>query len=347
SISFFAVQIMITDDGLLLLACVGGSILSFKVRRFRKRTPDWTPAPEWVPVGTVKHLRLFPVKSCKAQEVFSFLCGPVGGSVGDLHDRGFMAINGQTGLFLTARAFPRMVLIECTAADAVLTVKIPDSRSVNVVLEDVIEANVVRRGTMFLKMNTDGLDCGDGVGALFDEFLGTTDTRLIYYQPHLYQQRVIPAQPNWWNSPVPKRIDTIRYADLSPFMVTTEASQRDLNSRLDTPVSSLQMRGNIVVDHCAAWDEDSWAGIRIGEAELQCYKPCTRCVLSTVGPETGEKDAGMQPLKKLREFRLAPEGRMREAHGQSPIFGVNAGLMRPGYIHVGQTVYVKYKPSAF
>ncbi|XGW29507.1 hypothetical protein V3C99_008941 [Haemonchus contortus] len=42
-------------------------------------------------------------------------------------------------------------------------------------------------------------------------------------------------------------------------------------------------------------------------------------------------------------YRLAPEGPMRELFKDCPIFGVDAGVITPGYIHVGQTVYVRYK----
>lgn len=129
-------------------------------------------------------------------------------------------------------------------------------------------------------------------------------------------------------------------------MITSQASLDDLNSKLDQNVSSINFRPCIVVDDCAAWDEDKWLDLRIGDVEMQCFKPCTRCILTTVNPETGTKDKDMQPLKKLREFRLGP-GKLRQEFGESPIFGVNAGLVKTGYIHVGQTVWAKYKPSAF
>ncbi|KHJ91754.1 hypothetical protein OESDEN_08368 [Oesophagostomum dentatum] len=54
-----------------------------------------------------------------------------------------------------------------------------------------------------------------------------------------------------------------------------------------------------------------------------------RCVFTTIDPKTGVKDPGMQPLKKLRQFRLAPEGPMRQQFKDSPIFGVNAGVDKP------------------
>jgi uncharacterized protein YcbX len=69
------------------------------------------------------------------------------------------------------------------------------------------------------------------------------------------------------------------------------------------------------------------------------------CVLTTVNPDTGILSKEMQPLKKLREYRLAPEGRLRDLYGNSPLFGVHLALVRPGRIRVGDTVYARYKPT--
>uniref|UniRef100_W6NLF6 Molybdenum cofactor sulfurase domain containing protein n=1 Tax=Haemonchus contortus TaxID=6289 RepID=W6NLF6_HAECO len=91
-------------------------------------------------------------------------------------------------------------------------------------------------------------------------------------------------------------------------------------------VSSKNFRPVIVVDYCAAWDEDKWIDLQIGEARLQCFKPCTRCVFTTIDPSTGVIDNELQKLKKLRQLRLAPEGPMRQQFKDSPIFGVNAGV---------------------
>ncbi|GMT23077.1 hypothetical protein PFISCL1PPCAC_14374 [Pristionchus fissidentatus] len=338
---------MLSDDKKVLLACIGGSIVSYNAFRALKSIYNSCGQSEWVPVGMVKHLRVYPVKSCRGQEVFSLHCDARGVSFGDLHDREFLVIDGKTGLFLTARAFPKMILMECNAVDGVLTIDTPDGKSVRVVLSEVIAKGEVKRGTLFDKLQADGLDCGDEIGRFFDEWLDTTDTRVIFYRPNLFNGRPCIPQKEWWNNPVPKRNDTIMYADLAPYLITSEGSVRDLNTRLENKVTSLNFRGNIVVEHSAAWDEDKWADVRIGDAQLQCFSPSTRCILTTVNPQTGEKDKDMQPLKELRQFRLAPEGQMRKAHGQSPCFGVNCGLVKPGYIHVGQTVYVKYKPSAF
>lgn len=55
----------------------------------------------------------------------------------------------------------------------------------------------------------------------------------------------------------------------------------------------------------------------------------------------------MQPLKKLREYRLAPEGKLRDLFKDSPVFGVNMAIGKPGRIHVGDDVYIRYKPTPY
>ncbi|KAF8374067.1 hypothetical protein PRIPAC_80496 [Pristionchus pacificus] len=309
---------MLLEDRKVLFACISGTIISYNLLRtlYSSRHTD-----DWVPVGTVKNLWVHPIKSCKRKEVFSLYCDDLGPRYGENRDREFVAIEGATGTMLTARTAPRMMLIDTDVVDGVLAVSTPDGSSAHVVLSEVIERRIVHRAT---KNGTqcDGLDCGDEVAQLFNDYLQMSDIRLIYYRPDLFNGRPCTTDPGWWNNPVPKRSDTVRYVDLSPYHISTEESLIALNKELETPVASTWFRANIVVDHSSAWDEDRWAEIRMGDVVLQCYKPCTR-------------------------FRLAPDGPLREKHGQSPIFGVNAGLLKPGYVHLGQTVYVKYKPSPF
>ncbi|EPB76253.1 MOSC domain protein [Ancylostoma ceylanicum] len=196
-----------------------------------------------------------------------------------------------------------------------------------------VSTNTITIYRLHSNLRTDGLDCGDDVAALFSEALGETDVRLLMYSEGLFTERTCVPHSDWWNNNVPKRRDDCAYADLAPYMITTQASLDDLNSKLENDtlleVTSLHFRPVIVVDQCPAWDEDKWIDLQIGDAKLQCFKPCTR------------------RLMIMFRFRLAPEGPMRQQFKDSPIFGVNAGVDRPGHIHVGQTVYARYKKSAF
>ncbi|KAK6747220.1 hypothetical protein RB195_000438 [Necator americanus] len=334
------------DKKFLIGVGIGASALTyFVVVRLRKHL--YNSSSDLVPVGTVKELYIYPVKSCKGISVFSFYCHPLGPISGEHFDRYFVVVDGKSGRFYTARQKPVMVTIECKINDGILTVRRKDGTKVTVDIEKVRKDNIVRTALLHSNLRTDGLDCGEEVSKFFSEILDETDVRLLMYSKGMFTERTCITHPDWWNNNVPKRKDDCAYADLAPYMITTQGSLEDLNSKLEYEVSSLNFRPVIVVDHCTAWDEDKWIDVQIGDVKLQCFKPCTRCVLTTVNPETGTKDGGMQPLKKLREFRLAPEGPMRKQFKDSPIFGVNAGVDRPGHIHVGQTVYARYKKSAF
>ncbi|PIO71172.1 MOSC beta barrel domain protein [Teladorsagia circumcincta] len=279
--------------------------------------------------------------------VFSFYCHELGPVAGEHYDRRFIVVDGKSGRFYTARQKPVMVTIECKIQDGILTLTSKDGATAQVDLAEVSRKKIIKTATLHFNLRTDGLDCGDEAAEFFSKVIFEPDARLLMYVDGLFTERTCVTHPDWWNNNVPKRKDNCAYADLAPFMITTQASLDDLNTKLEHDVSSKNFRPVIVVDHCAAWDEDKWDDLQIGDTRLQCFRPCTRCVLTTVDPTTGIKDIDMQPLKELRQFRLAPDGPMREQFKDSPIFGVNVGVNKPGYIHVGQTVYARYKKSAF
>ena len=105
----------------------------------------------------------------------------------------------------------------------------------------------------------------------------------------------------------------VSFADGFPYLLTSEASLQDLNQRLDDPVRMIRFRPNLVVKGIEAWMEDNWQSFSIADANFRFTKPCPRCTLLTVHPETGEK--GIEPLKTLNTFRK---------QGNKILFGLNA-----------------------
>uniref|UniRef100_A0A914D088 MOSC domain-containing protein n=1 Tax=Acrobeloides nanus TaxID=290746 RepID=A0A914D088_9BILA len=248
-----------------------------------------------------------------------------------------------------------MVLIEADIKDDILTVSVPDRQSISVDLKKIVQNNQIRRAMLHDQLKTDGYDCGDEIGNLIAEFLGLQkkrNLRLLYFRDELYTERDLPSSPRYWHNPVPMITDKAAYQDLSAYMVCNQGSVDELNKWLsaENPPTSIEARNfrpTILVEGVQAWDEDRWLDVRIGEAEFVCYRPCTRCILTTVHLDDGEFDSNMQPLKKLRELRLAPEGKMRDRFQNNPIFGVNMALKKPGRIRVGDEVLIRYKPTPF
>jgi len=125
--------------------------------------------------------------------------------------------------------------------------------------------------------------------------------------------------------------DFVSFADGFPLLLISQASLDDLNQRLPTPVSMARFRPNIVVSGCAAYAEDTWQQMQIGDVGFRGVKNCTRCTITTIDPSTGIQQADKQPLKTLREYRHRPGG---------VYFGQNIIPDTPGKLCVGDLVQV-------
>lgn len=123
----------------------------------------------------------------------------------------------------------------------------------------------------------------------------------------------------------------VGFADGFPFLITNIASLDDLSERLGEPVDMRRFRPNIVIRGTAPWQEDHWRKLAVGEQNFDIVKPCSRCVLTTVNPDTGVKDPALQPLRSLSGYRRTPDG---------VIFGQNAIHESPGIIYVDDSVIV-------
>lgn len=136
-----------------------------------------------------------------------------------------------------------------------------------------------------------------------------------------------------------RRVDTARVQDLRrvsfadgfPLLITNLASLDELNSRLDAPVEMRRFRPNIVVEGAEAWAEDRWRLVEVGDNQFSLVKPCSRCVMTTVDPDSGIKDASVQPLRTLSTYRRTDDG---------VIFGMNAIHESEGRIRVGDPVTI-------
>lgn len=95
--------------------------------------------------------------------------------------------------------------------------------------------------------------------------------------------------------------DHVSLADAYPLLIIGQASLDDLNCRLQESILMNRFRPNIVFTGGDAHEEDSWGHFRIGQNRFAAVKPCSRCVVTTVNQDTGEK--GSEPLASLATYR--------------------------------------------
>lgn len=135
----------------------------------------------------------------------------------------------------------------------------------------------------------------------------------------------------------PRRVDPdhvasiqhVSLADAYPYLIIGENSLADLNERLGEPVTIERFRPNFVYSGGEAYEEDTWTEFAIGEAHFLGVKPCARCVLTTVNPETGVK--GIEPLKTLSTYRK---------RNNKILFGQNVIALDHKSVHVGDQIKV-------
>ena len=103
-------------------------------------------------------------------------------------------------------------------------------------------------------------------------------------------------------------------------------------------VEARRFRPNFLIDGCSPHDEDYWLGgvVAIGTAlRLRVVAPDPRCAITTVDPDTGERDFDVpRMMLTYRPSRRAP------------YFGVYAAVESPGTVSVGDTVELAVPPPA-
>lgn len=122
----------------------------------------------------------------------------------------------------------------------------------------------------------------------------------------------------------------VSLADGYPYLIIGEASLSDLNNRLDQKMEMKRFRPNFVFTGGNAFDEDDWKNFSIGKIDFLAVKPCGRCVLTTVNPETGKK--GAEPLKTLATYRT---------NNNKILFGQNLVALNEGTVTVGEVITLK------
>ncbi len=121
--------------------------------------------------------------------------------------------------------------------------------------------------------------------------------------------------------------------DVKPVTLVSLASVEELSRRggRDRPVDARRFRMLVEIDGCAPHDEDTWSGrrVRIGDAEVRVGDPVPRCVITTLDPDTGQRD--FPTLSVIRSYRGVSKDKELE-------FGVYGEVVRPGTIGVGDPV---------
>jgi uncharacterized protein YcbX len=280
-------------------------------------------------IARIESIRVFPVKSCEGIDLNETEIT----IDGLLWDRNWMVVDRE-GEALTQRELPRMALVKTAFRMGALMLRAPGMLPLHLSLDSAEAATTVQLWGESLP----AFEMGAVAGQWFSDFLGAD-------QPALGPLRLVRFDPDFdrhcdsaWTGGTSS---TTQFADGFGLLVTSEASLNGLNARLEragaAPVDHRRFRANVVLAGLDAHEEDLIGRWTIetdeGPVVLENVKPCGRCSIPDVDPDTGER-----PSTLVSEALL---GYRRDARiDDAPSFGMNA-VVREGagrIIRVGQTV---------
>jgi len=225
------------------------------------------------------------------------------------------------GRFVTGRQEPRLTLIRSRLNGAGLHLEAPGMPALRV----AEPTSGVRVDTAVWTAPVAPLPAAQSADAWLSAFLGAPH-RLV----HMDDACVRPLKA-MYDGAYGEDDDRVSFADGFPLLLISQAALDQLNGKLAQPVPMLRFRPNLVVAGTAPHAEDGWQRIRVGAAEFDVAKACTRCVFTTVDFERGVREPSGEPLRTLTTYRRTPGG---------VTFGQNLIPRKLGTIRVGDSIEV-------
>ncbi|MCX4245316.1 MOSC domain-containing protein [Paraliomyxa miuraensis] len=253
-------------------------------------------------------IHVYPIKSLRGVSVRAART-----RVGGLeHDRRWMLVD-EAGTFVTQREDPALARLTVGLFDGGIRVG-----ATGEAIEIPLQHDGPRVGVRVWRSSLEAIEHEAG-SAFFSRYL-RRPLRLVYQPADALRVVQDSTRPG----------DRVSLADSEALLLVGQGSIDGLNERVREPALPVtRFRPNLVVEGAPPHAEDAWATVRIGAIGLRGVGRCSRCVMTTLDPLSGDK--GVEPLRTLAEYR-------RE-HGKV-WFGAYFVADDHGWLRVGDEVVV-------
>lgn len=253
----------------------------------------------------VQTLLHYPLKSAQGIVINNATLGPLGLAM----DRRWVLIDPQ-GRFVSQRNCPLMGGLRVEAIDQTLKIDW-QRRSVTAVAnpQDCLAVSIWTD-------QVQGWGVAESVNLQLSAWLGQS-VRLVY-SPDQIQRQVDPDYAGVGHRTA--------FSDGFPLLLISQASLDALSAGFGQPLEMLRFRPNIVIGgDCVPFAEDQWRQIQIGDVVLDLVKPCSRCVIPSLDPQTQQPTDGV--LRFLAQTRRRADGKVYL--GQNAIVRSSVSLADP------------------
>lgn len=224
-------------------------------------------------------------------------------------DRRWMLI-GEDHVFLSQRSLPQMALLRPAIEGEHLVIH--GTKQDPIRIKPSMTGEVV--SVQIWDDQCEAIVYADEVNQWFSRELGQS-ARLVFMNDDS-RRKVDPRYA--------KQDEIVSFADGYPFLVISEESLAELNSRLETSVNMNRFRPNMVIAGGNAFGEDELKNFQVNGIQFMGAKPCARCQVVTIDQANAEMSK--EPLKTLATYRRS---------GNKVLFGMNLLHLGDGNISVG------------
>lgn len=226
-------------------------------------------------------LFIYPIKSCAGISVSEMSFD----EKGPLLDRRWMLVDEKTHSFLSQREIRQM----CLVLTSIIEGEVWASQSMNSAINARFKLpsinnksidNTALVDVVVWEDSVQGYDCGDDAADWFSALLNHK-CRLIFQGECGRNANEQYADKN----------TEISFADGFPLLVINKESVDFLDENcVNSSLSVLNFRANIVVENLDKFSENDWGKISTDTLEMKVVKPCERCVIPTLNPKTSLQD---------------------------------------------------------
>ncbi len=257
---------------------------------------------------TITGLFIYPIKSLAGISLHTAQVSDRGLEF----DRRWMLID-ENQVFLSQRTCPEMALLRPALEEGELVVHGKMQEPITIQKLSAGE----RLSVQIWDDHCEAIQYPEEVNEWFSREMGQT-VRLVY-MPDDSRRKVDPR--------FALQEEVVSFADGYPFLVISEESLAELNSRLDQPVPMNRFRPNLVIRGGEAFEEDRLTRFSLGGITFMAVKPCARCQVITI--DQASAAMSKEPLKTLATYRRV---------GNKVLFGMNLLHSGGGKIEIGTTL---------
>ena len=233
----------------------------------------------------VSQIIIYPIKSLAGVSVNQWPLVKTGLQF----DRCWMLVDAH-GEFLSQRRLAKMALIKTQLQDHQLWLHAEGHESISMSLAPAT-------GELIPIKVWEYAGQGQTVSAALDRWFSQVlnqPCRLVYHPDHQTRQ----VDPDYAFD-----TDQTAYSDGFPLLIVSEASLADFNHKSGLNIDMRRFRTNLVASNCLAFAEDHWRKIRINAINFRLPKPCSRCAIPGINPDSGESEkAVLTGLADWRKF---------------------------------------------